>query len=158
MDIDDEPVNAGEAVDSVQLAQALASAVTLVKDRFPAVIVNLNPWRDDPQTRRWHEDQTLDLAFHFPGWSPRLECRSLLLQLHLQRRSADGESLPTPHLLGVLMRGMTYDGERWRLVTMGDWHPEGSHLPQPEQVERLHAICRDLFDLFANPAATGTAA
>ena len=51
MGIDDELVNAGEAVDSVQLAQALASAVTLVRDRFPAASVNLNPWRDDPQTR-----------------------------------------------------------------------------------------------------------
>ena len=53
---------------------------------------------------------------------------------------------------------MTYDGERWRLVTMGDWQPEGPHLPQPEQVQQLRGICRDLFDLFANPAATGTAA
>ena len=77
----------------MQLAQALASAVTLVRHRFPAASVSLNPWRDDPQTRQWKEDQTLDLAFHFPGWSPSLECRSLLLQLRLQRNSDDGESL-----------------------------------------------------------------
>ena len=158
MGIDDELVNAGEAVDSVQLAQALASAVTLVRDRFPAASVNLNPWRDDPQTRRWQEDQSLDLAFHFPGWSPRLECRSLLLQLRLQEKSDAGGSPVAPDLLGVLIRGMTYDGERWRLVTMGNWQPEGSHLPQPEQIKQLRGICRDLFDLFANPAATGTAA
>ena len=158
MSIDDELVNAGEAVDSVQLAQTLASAVTLVRDRFPAASVNLNPWRDDPQTRLWQEDQTLDLAFHFPGWSPRLECRSLLLQLRLQPRSVEAGSSSVPNLLGVVMRGMTYDGERWRLVTMGDWQPEGPHLPQPEQVQQLRGICRDLFDLFANPAATGTAA
>ena len=158
MVIDDELVNAGEAVDSVQLAQALASAVTLVRERFPAASVNLNPWRDDPQTRCWQEDQTLDLAFHFPGWSPRLECRSLLLQLSLQQKPDAAGSLAAPDLLGVLMRGMTYDGERWRLVTMGDWQPEGSHLPQPEQVQQLRGICRDLFDLFSNLAATGTAA
>ena len=151
-------MNAGEAVDSVQLAQALASAVTLVRHRFPAASVSLNPWRDDPQTRQWKEDQTLDLAFHFPGWSPSLECRSLLLQLRLQRNSDDGESLLAPNLLGVLIRGMTFDGERWRLVTMGDWQPEGSHLPQPDQIQQLRGICRDLFDLFANSAATGTAA
>ena len=158
MGIHGELVNAGEAVDSVQLAQALASAVTLVRQRFPAAKVNLNPWRDDTQTRLWQEDQTLDLAFHFPGWSPSLECRSLLLQLRLQRNSDDGESLLAPNLLGVLIRGMTFDGERWRLVTMGDWQPEGSHLPQPDQIQQLRGICRDLFDLFANSAATGTAA
>ena len=158
MGIDDEPVNAGEAVDSVHLAQALAAAVSLVRHRFPAASVSLNPWRDDPQTRLWKEEQTLDLAFHFPGWSPSLECRSLLLQLRLQRQSDDGEPAAVQKLLGVLMRGMTYDGERWRLVTMGDWQPEGSHLPQPEQVQQLREICRELFDLFSKSAATGTAA
>lgn len=74
-------------MNSVALVQALASAVTLVKQRFPAARANLSPWRDDPQTRDWLEEETLDLSFHFPGWSPRLECRSLLLQLRLDRKS-----------------------------------------------------------------------
>ena len=157
MSIGREQLNAGEAVDSVALAQALASAVTLVRQRFPAARVNLSPWRDDPQTRRWQETESLDLAFHFPGWSPRLECRSLLMQLRL-KPGADADARNAPALLGVLMRGMTYDGERWRLATMGDWEPEGSYLPQPEQVQQLRGICRDLFDLFSDPAATDTAA
>ena len=89
--------------------------------------------------------ETLDLAFHFPGWSPRLQCRSLLLQLRLQVDPRE-ESSP---LLGVLMRGMTYDGERWRLATVGDWQPSGSHLPQPDQVLRLQQICRELHTVFA---------
>ena len=102
--------------------------------------------------------QTLDQAFHFPGWSTRFECRSVLLQLQLQQMCDAAGSPAAPNLLGMLMRGMTYDGERWRLLTMGDWHPEGSHLSQPEPLRQLRGICRDLFDLFANPAATGTAA
>lgn len=157
MSIGREQLNAGEAVDSVALAQVLASAVTLVRQRFPAARVNLSPWRDDPQTRRWQETESLDLAFYFPGWSPRLECRSLLMQLRL-KPSSDADARNAPALLGVLMRGMTYDGERWRLATMGDWEPEGPHLPQPEQVQQLRGICRDLFDLFSDPAATDTAA
>lgn len=157
MSIGREQLNAGEAVDSVALAQVLASAVTLVRQRFPAARVNLSPWRDDPQTRRWQETESLDLAFYFPGWSPRLECRSLLMQLRL-KPSSDANARNAPALLGVLMRGMTYDGERWRLATMGDWEPEGPHLPQPEQVQQLRGICRDLFDLFSDPAATDTAA
>ena len=47
------------------------------------------------------------------------------------------------------MRGMTYDGERWRLATVGDWQPSGSHLPQPDQVLRLQQICRELHTVFA---------
>ena len=94
-----------------------------------------------------------------PSISPagvRLECRSLLLQLRLKPQVAGDAAVP--ELLGVLMRGMTFDGERWRLATMGDWQPEGTHLPQPAQTEQLRGICRDLFDLFADPAATDTAA
>lgn len=108
-------VNPGESLQSVFQVGAVATAVMLDRRQFPAAEPNLRPWRDDPQTRRWSEPESLDLAFHFPGRSPRLECRSLLL--------------------GVLMRGMTYDGERWRLATIGDWRPEGAHLPQEKQVE-----------------------
>jgi hypothetical protein len=51
-------------------------------------------------------------------------------------------------LLGVVVRGLTYDSERWRLATVGDWSPSGSHLPQPEVTAKLQAFCRELFDLF----------
>lgn len=122
----------------------LASAITLVRRHYPAATANLKPWRDDALTREWSEPETLDLAFHFPGWSPRLQCRSLLMQLRLSAGAAEDQR----RLLGVLMRGMTYDGERWRLATVGDWQPAGPHLPQPEQIQRLRQICRELFELF----------
>ena len=138
-------MTAAEAIHSVPQAQALASSVTLVRQHFPAAKPNLRPWRDAPQTRQWTEQETLDFSFHFPGWSPRLECRSLLLQLRLQ---ADPREQSSP-LLGVLMRGMTYDGERGRLATVGDWQPSGRHLPQPDQVLHLQQICRDLHALFS---------
>ena len=70
-------VNASESVESVEQRHALASVVTLLRHHFPAAQENLTPWRDDPQTRLWSEPESLDLAFHFPGWSPRLQCRDL---------------------------------------------------------------------------------
>ena len=137
-------VNAGESVRSVAQMRAVASIVTLVRQQFPAAKPNLQPWRDDDQTRQWDEPESLDLSFHFPGWSPRLQCRSLLFQLRFQNNEGD----EAQKLLGVLIRGMTYDGERWRLATVGDWSPEGSHLPQAEQAAQLRQMCRDLFLLF----------
>ena len=68
----------------------------------------------------------------------------LLLQLRFQ----NNESGEVRKLLGILVRGMTYDGERWRLATVGDWSLEGSHLPQAEQASQLRQMCRDLFLLF----------
>ena len=141
------PVNAAAAVHSVALAQALATSVTLVRRQFPAAQPNLSPWRDDPCTRPWDEVATLDLAFDFPGWSPRLQCRSLLLQLRLKPEEGWMAS-SCPSLLGVVMRGMTFEGERWRLATVGDWWPAGAHLPQRDQVDQLHLIGRELFEVF----------
>ncbi len=116
----------------------------LGSEYFPAAKPNLRPWRDDAQIRQWDEPESLDLSFHFPGWSPRLQLRSLLLQLGFQHDESD-EVLK---LLGVLGRGMKYDGDRWWLATVGDWSLEGSHLPQAEQAAKLRQMCRDLFLLF----------
>ena len=149
-------MNAADQARSLELAQAIASVVTLVRGHFPAARPNLTPWRDDPVTRAFDERESLDLSFHFPGWSPRLQCRSLLLQLRLERAPLAGEApaqAGRPRLLGVLVRGLTYDAERWRLATVGDWQPTGSHLPQPEVAAKLRQVCRELFDLFGTASS-----
>ncbi len=148
-------VNAAAAVNSLALVQTLASSITLVRRQFPAAQPNLSPWRDDPQTRDWDQTETLDLAFYFPGWSPKLQCRSLLLQLQLNADPVTAVST-CPSLLGVVIRGMTFEGERWRLATVGDWLPAGSHLPQLDQVEQLQLICRELFELFEQGVSNHT--
>ena len=138
-------MNAADQVRSVELAQAIASAAALFRGHFPDARANLTPWRDDPQTRAFADCESLDLSFHLPGWSPRSQCRSFLVQLRLEEAPGAG----CPRLLGVTIRGLTYESERWRLATVGDWQPTGSHLPQPAVVTALQAFCRSLFDLFA---------
>jgi hypothetical protein len=145
--LQDGEMNASEQARSVDLAQAIASVVSLFRRFFPDARANLTPWRDDPLTRHFAEQESLDLSFHFPGWSPRLECRSLLVQLRLEH-SPRGPQGGRPRLLGVLLRGLTYESERWRLATLGDWQPSGPHLPSPVVVEGLQELCRELFALF----------
>ena len=141
-------MNAAQQVKSIPFAHALASAVTLVRQHFPEASPNLTPWRDDVETRQWFESETWDIAFHFPGWTPRLQCRSLLMQLRVDTH----QNAERPYLLGVVLRGMTFDGERWRLATIGDWKPTGPYLPQPAQLVKLHQICTDLFSVFSSVA------
>ena len=141
-------MNAADQARSLELAQAIASAVTLFRARFPAARANLTPWRDDPLTRAFADSETVDLSFHFPGWSPRTQCRSLLVQLRLERPPV--HSARRPRLLGVTIRGLTYDSERWRLASVGDWQPTGSHLPQSAVVEALQGFVRGVFELFAS--------
>ncbi len=150
-------MNAADQAQSLELAQAIASVVTLFRSHFPAARANLTPWRDDPQTRAYQERESLDLSFHFPGWSPRLQCRSLLVQLRLDRPAAAAADR-RPRLLGVTIRGLTYESERWRLATVGDWTPSGQHLPQPEVSDSLRQVCRELFALFGGEAEAGASA
>jgi hypothetical protein len=140
-------MNAADQARNLELAQAIASVAALFRRQFPDARANLTPWRDDPHTRAWAEQESLDLSFHFPGWNPRNQCRSMLVQLRLERPPRGGSR---PRLIGVLIRGLTYERERWRLATMGDWQPSGSHLPQPAVVGKLKQVCRDLFELFSD--------
>ena len=142
-------MNASDQAQSLDAAQAIASVAALFRGHFPDARANLSPWRDDPLTREFAQAESLDLSFHFPGWSPRLECRSLLVQLQLESAPAGGR----PRLLGVLIRGLTYESERWRLATMGEWQPSGTHRPHPAVTEALQQFCRELFGLF--PGALG---
>ena len=155
----DGTMNAAEQARSLELAQAIASAATLFRCRFPDARPNLCPWREDAQTRAFVEHESIDLSFHFPGWSPRTQCRSLLVQLRLERApAAPGSGLPgRPRLLGVILRGHTYDSERWRLATVGDWRPTGSHLPSAGVEQLLHGFCRELFELFGRASQVGMA-
>jgi hypothetical protein len=162
-------MNAADQARSLELAQAIASAAALFRSHFPAARANLTPWRDDPQTRAWAEAESVDLSFHFPGWNPSNQCRSMLVQLRLEQSptpcihasSFASPAQARPRLLGVVIRGLTYESERWRLATVGDWLPSGTHLPHPQVVERLQQVCRSLFALFdgaADAASHGEAA
>ncbi|MCP9926650.1 hypothetical protein [Cyanobium sp. CH-040] len=153
-------MNAADQARNLELAQAIASVAALFRRHFPDARANLTPWRDDPLTRAWAEQESLDLSFHFPGWNPRNQCRSMLVQLRLEHpplQGCGGEPA-RPRLIGVLIRGLTYESERWRLATMGDWQPSGSHLPQPAVVSKLQQVCRDLFALFGGAESDTDAA
>ncbi|WP_415399135.1 hypothetical protein [Synechococcus sp. W4D4] len=137
-------MNAGDQARSLELAQLIASVAGLFRQYFPDARANLRPWRDDPQTRAFEDEQTLDLSFHLPGWSPRSQCRSFLLQLSL----SGGVASAKPRLLGVTIRGLTYESERWRLTTLGEWLPAGTHPPVESVTLKLKQFCAELFDLF----------
>ena len=120
-------MNAADQARSLELAQAIASVVRLLRAHFPDARPNLTPWRDDPLTRAFAEQESLDLSFHLPGWSPRSQCRSFLVQLRLDGSPASGR----PRLLGVLIRGVgiasnlqgIHDGEdyqkKWDAMQIG---------------------------------------
>ncbi len=135
-------MNASSNVSNVEIANKVASTATLFRKYFPDASVNFSPWDNlNDETKL----DTLDFAFHFPGWSPLIECRAILLQLRIENVNDNR----VPKLLGIIMRGMIIPSERWRVATIGEWEMTGTHLPQKEQKDNLFLVCKELYKLFS---------
>ena len=74
-------MNASSNVSNVEIANKIASTAALFRKYFPDANVNFSPW--DNSNNESMQD-TIDFAFHFPGWSPLIECRAILLQLRIE--------------------------------------------------------------------------
>jgi hypothetical protein len=135
-------MNASSNVSNVEIANKVASTATLFRKYFPDASVNFSPWDNLNDEIKL---DTLDFAFHFPGWSPLIECRAILLQLRIENLNDNR----VPKLLGIIMRGMIIPSERWRVATIGEWEMTGTHLPQKEQKDNLFLVCKELYKLFS---------
>ena len=140
-------MNASSNVRNFDIANKIASTAALFRRYFPEAKVDFSPWNNSNQNE-WLD--TLDFSFHFPGWSPCLECRAVFLQLRIDHSDQDG----VPKLLGIVMRGMILPKERWRVATVGKWEMTGSHLPQNVQKENLFLVCKELYKLFSTTSSS----
>ena len=139
-------MNASSNVSNVEIAKKVASTAVLFRKYFPDASVNFSPWDNSNDAAKL---DTLDFAFHFPGWSPLIECRAILLQLRIENVNDNR----VPKLLGIIMRGMIIPSERWRVATIGEWEMTGTHLPQKEQKDNLFLVCKELYNLFSTTSA-----
>ena len=141
-------MNASANVRNLDIANKIASTATLFRRYFPEAKVDFSPW-DNSNQSEWLD--TLDFSFHFPGWSPCMECRAILLQLRIDNHDQEGDE---PKLLGIIMRGMILPQERWRVATVGEWEMTGSHLPQNVQKDNLFQVCKELYKLFSTTSSS----
>ena len=140
-------MNASSNVKDFLIANKIAATASLFRKYYPDAMVNFSPWDSPHEISKF---DTLDFAFHFPGWSPSIECRAVLLQLRIdQNNNSD-----VPKLLGIIMRGMIIPKERWRVATIGKWEMTGSHLPQPKQIDTLFNVCKELYKLFSTTSTS----
>ena len=139
-------MNASSNVSDFDVANKIAATASLFRRYFPDAKVNFSPWANSNEYD-WFD--TLDFSFHFPGWSPNIECRAVLLQLRIDKTDDKG----VPKLLGIIMRGMILPKERWRVATIGKWEMTGSHLPQQAQKDNLFLVCKELYKLFSTTSS-----
>ena len=142
-------MNASSNVSNVAVANKIASTAALFRKYFPDASVNFSPWEN---SKNESMNDTIDFAFHFPGWSPLIECRAILLQLRIENENDNSNRVPK--LLGIIMRGMIVPSERWRVATVGEWEMTGSHLPQKKQKDNLFLVCKELYKLFSTTSSS----
>lgn len=140
-------MNASEQAKGLEAASKIAAAVNLFKSHFPDARADLRPWRNDPDTRNLVDPYSIDIGFHFPGWSPRFQSRSMLVQIRFHTDAVDRAK----RLIGIEIAGFNHQGQAWRLSTVENWQLIGKYQPATDVAEKLKYFCRQVFELF-NPA------
>jgi len=137
-------VNAAEQAKSLEVTSKIAAVVNLFKYQFPDAKADLKPWKNDPDTQDLVDPDSIDIGFHLPGWSRKLQSRSILVQIRLYEDPLYGSR----RAIGVEAVGFDYRGKAWRLSTVENWQFVGECQPAPEVGEKLKHFCRQIFELF----------
>ncbi len=137
-------MNAQEQAHNLELTSKIATVVNLFKLEFPDSKADFKPWRNDPDTQEWIDPDSIDLGFHFPGWSRQLQCKSILVQIRFHQEFSTLEK----SLIGLELAGFNHLGMAWRLSTVENWQLVGCFLPSQDCQEKLKSFSRQVFSLF----------
>lgn len=137
-------MNAAEQAKSLETASKIAAIVNLFKTEFPDASADLKPWANDPDTREWVDPDSIDIAFHLPGFSRLFQSRSILLQIrfHADRLTSARRAI------GAEMAGFDHRGKQWWLSTIENWTFEGSCSPVADVSDRLKNFLIQALKLF----------
>lgn len=137
-------MNAAEQANSLQVASKIAAVVNLFKAEFPDAKSDLKPWANDPDTRELVDPDSIDIGFHFPGFSRRFQSRSILLQIRFHEDGLTQER----RAIGAEVVGFDHRGSQWQLSTIENWAFEGERCPMPDIEEKLKNVLRQVLELF----------
>ncbi|HBB33545.1 MAG TPA: hypothetical protein DDZ80_08250 [Cyanobacteria bacterium UBA8803] len=137
-------MNAAEQARGLEITSKIAAIVNLFKSQFPDAKADLKPWTNDPHTRELVDPDSIDIGFHFPGWSRKFQSRSILVQIRFYQDPLDASH----RLIGLEAAGFNHQGEAWRLSTVDHWEFVGNCQPTVEVKNQLKHFCRQVFELF----------
>ena len=137
-------MNAAEQATTLETTSKIATVVNIFKRLFPDAKSDLKPWATDPDTLEQVDPHSMDIGFHFPGWSPRYQCRSVLVQIRFYKDPETKEK----RAIGAEVAGFNHVGEQWRLSTVDNWSIGGRAIPSVEAQQFLKAFCLDVLQMF----------
>lgn len=142
-----DSVNAAEQATNINLATKIAALVNIFKVTFPDAKADLKPWANDMATQELVDPDSIDIGFHFPGWSRSLQSRSILVQVRFYQDPLTQER----RVIGIEAAGFDHTGKQWTLSTVETWQFVGDKQPNSEMSEKLKQFCRQVFELFNGP-------
>jgi hypothetical protein len=137
-------MNASERAEGLDITTKIASVVTLFKAQFPDAKADLKPWKNDPDTRELVDPDSIDIGFHFPGWSRRYQSNSILVQIRFYKDS----DAKADKFIGVETCGFSHVGQAWKFSTIDSWRCVGQCQPAQDAEKQLKLFCRQVFELF----------
>ena len=137
-------MNASEQAKTLETTTKIASIVNLFKHLFPDAKADLKPWQNDPDTINLIDPNSIDIGFHFPGWSRKLQSRSILVQIRFHQDPVE----KTQNFIGIETAGFNHTGEVWKFSTIDSWQLEGKSLPTEDINNKLKLFCQGVFKLF----------
>lgn len=141
-------MNAAEQATNIEFTSKIAAVVNLFKSEFPDARADLKPWVNDQSTKELVDPESIDIGFHFPGWSRRFQSRSILVQIRFYEDPLTGKR----RSIGVEAAGFDHRGKQWRFSTVEEWRCVGASQPVPEVTEKLKHFCKQIFELFNTSA------
>jgi len=139
-------VNAFEQVKNLLMLSKVEAIVHLFKSEFPESLADLKPWIKNAETEKFADPNSIDIGFHFPKLIFSCQCRSILMQVRLDRDSSDEKF----KVIGIELSGYKVYDQRWRFSTIGNWQFLGNFKPTPETQAVLKQICCQILKLFEN--------
>ncbi len=137
-------MNAAEQTRNLELASKVAALVNLFKSKFPDARADLKPWMNDPDTQELVDPDSIDVGFHFPGWSRLFQSRSILMQLRFHRDPVED----LYQVIGVELAGFDHQGKQWQLSTIENWQFVGTTSPATDVSEKLRQFCKQALEIF----------
>ncbi|UKO96876.1 hypothetical protein [Nostoc sp. UHCC 0870] len=139
-------MNANEKVNSWNMVSKIATVINLFKAEFPDSVADLSPWLKNPETEKFHDPYSVDLAFHFSRRSCLCQSYCILMQIRLS--SANESAMQ--RIIEIELSGHDYMGQQWQFATIEHGKFHGVMLPLPEAEQKIRHICRQILSFWSN--------
>ena len=137
-------MNAFEQAKNLMMISKIEAMVHLFKSEFPDSFADLQPWLKNTETEKFDDSNSIDIGFHFPKLNFACQCRSILMQVRLERDSKERRL----KAIGIELSGYETSHQLWGFSTIGNWQFWGNFPPTIRTQEQLKQVCYQIIQLF----------